>query len=138
MSMDFTSESGSRLYPSGSAWSFFLRLAEEYGWNPAGSVPPEGVQASEWDGGYDSNDGQRVTREDAAAMAAALERVLTDPAGDARQRTVNQKLNEDVRAVAKEKFGIDFPPDDDDDVIPRPEDLAAIVSFLSAGGFRID
>jgi hypothetical protein len=139
MSMDLKSDSGSELNPSGSAWSFYLRLAEAYGWKPAGSLPPEGVKADQWEGAYDTNDGQRVTKEDAVSMAAALDRVLADPNGEAKQREVNRTLNEDVRTLMKELHGIDLPPEEDDDEeIATPEDLRALVTFLRAGSFVVE
>jgi hypothetical protein len=51
------------------------------GWQPAGTLPPE--DGGEWDGGYFSNDGQRVADEDARSLADTLERALPDvPAHD--------------------------------------------------------
>jgi hypothetical protein len=70
------------------AWGNTLRLACMYGWEPAGTRAPRkwGRKGKRppWEGGYDTNDGQRVTDEDAAALADALERALPDvPTHDA-------------------------------------------------------
>lgn len=63
-------------------WAKALELATAYGWKPMGTRPPPGIDFhqldAEWDGGYLTNDGQRVKREDALSLAAALERSLRD------------------------------------------------------------
>ena len=55
-------------------WGAALDLAQLHGWEPAGTLPPE--DAAQWGRGYFSNDGQRVTSEDARVLADALERAL--------------------------------------------------------------
>ena len=61
-------------------WSKALELAGSHGWKPIGTRPPSQVDfyqlGAEWDGGYFTNDGQTVKREDALSLAAALERSL--------------------------------------------------------------
>ena len=142
MSMDLKSESGREINPSGSAWSFFLELAEAYGWKSAGTASPQWKwyqfwkRSRAWDGGYASNDGQTVAREDAAAMADALSRVLADPDGDEKQREVNRKLDEEVRALAKRRYGITLAASKDDS-IAAPTDLQALIEFLRSGSFQI-
>lgn len=73
-------------------WSMTLKLALQHGWKPHGTrmrkdtcrwdkdgnvvwsgMPPGW---SRWRGGYDSNDAQVVTRQDARALAQALQRGL--------------------------------------------------------------
>lgn len=75
-----------------STYPKLLTLAYVYGWTPRWTemdadwyadfynAPREEAErrASSWDGSYFSNDGQWVTREDAAAMAAALDRASSD------------------------------------------------------------
>jgi len=63
-------------------WAKALELARLYGWQPMGTrlapkcnFPAAGV---DWLGTYLTNDGQRVTAEDAFSLAAALERSLND------------------------------------------------------------
>ena len=56
-------------------WRAVLALAEMNGWEPAGTVLEQELG---WSGGYDTNDGQTVTAEDAARLADALERALPD------------------------------------------------------------
>jgi hypothetical protein len=56
-------------------WRAVLALAQMNGWKPAGTVL-EGEAG--WAGGYDTNDGQTVTSEDAAQLADAVEQALPD------------------------------------------------------------
>ena len=61
-------------------WAKALELAGLCGWKPMGTRPPSHLDffqlGAEWDGGYLTNDGQTVKREDALSLAAALERAL--------------------------------------------------------------
>jgi hypothetical protein len=63
-------------------WRLMLAVAELYGWNPVGTkrndVWWDGPVGGEWDGAYLPAVGQLITREDANALAAALERALPD------------------------------------------------------------
>lgn len=63
-------------------WANALELARAYGWKPSGTRPPLQIDfyqlGAEWDGGYLTNDGQIVKREDALSLAAALEKSLDD------------------------------------------------------------
>src|SRR6266700_1978839 len=62
-------------------WGQLLRLAQSYGWVPAGTVLDE--PDVDWNGGYKTNDWQRVTADDARNLADALSLALTDlPADD--------------------------------------------------------
>lgn len=144
--MDLTSDTGMRLNPAAGSWSFYLRLAEAYGWRPLGTQPPEGVRPRRWKGGYDSNAGQRVTREDAAAMADALERVLGDPGAAAKQREIERQLDAEFRELLVRE-GLDFLDDDDageltleepDRALTGVVDVRALIAFLRSGGFRIE
>lgn len=58
-----------------SGWDDVFTLAVLYGWSPQGTVHPD----PDWGGGYFSNDGARVSGDDARNFAAALERALGDP-----------------------------------------------------------
>jgi hypothetical protein len=68
-----------------------LRLALDNGWKPRGTEPPPGFQPEleadglttrPWDPqNYFARKGQRVTDEDAAALAAALEQAMPDVPG---------------------------------------------------------
>ena len=58
------------------AWGKVLSLAYEYGWQPAGTLAPEGND--DWDGSYLSNAGPLVSEIDAAGIGSALSRALAD------------------------------------------------------------
>ena len=56
-----------------------LNAAERHGWEPVGTVPGDDWRdAEEWSGGYFTNDGQRVTKEDALALAIAIEKAVAE------------------------------------------------------------
>ena len=78
---------GGDIWASVFEWGQLLRLAQSYGWVPAGTVLDESNVA--WNGGYQTNDWQRVTTGDARNLADALSRALHDlPADDTRRRSV--------------------------------------------------
>jgi hypothetical protein len=81
MGMDLISAHGGYFTIHHRGWSFLLSLAEAYGWQPAGTLPPLEFSSEEWRGGYFSNDGQLVTSEDAHALAKALQLALDAPEG---------------------------------------------------------
>ena len=66
-------------------WKEVLANASRYGWKPAGTVPPAAPfdldafrpETLTWDDNYTRPLGQIVSPEDAAALAAAVERALT-------------------------------------------------------------
>lgn len=64
------------------AWTKALELARDYGWQPKGTRPPANHDfhklGADWQGTYLTNDGQVVSAEDAARLAAALGRSLED------------------------------------------------------------
>ena len=138
MSFDLTSDSGDELNCSGSAWDFYCWLADAYGWKRAGTMPPTGVAAGEWEGGYSSNDGQRVTAEDATLFASALERNRQDANRAVRQRQVIRQLGAEVRRMALEQDGIELPDESDTEPLPDDADLDQMISFLRKGGFKIE
>jgi len=60
-------------------WATLLRLAWDYGWRPKGTVRPDLWSDRPWNpADYVTCRGQRVRREDAAALAEALETILDD------------------------------------------------------------
>jgi hypothetical protein len=69
-------------------WSRILSLAQFYGWQPMGTLPPfihnlrkpinGGGANGGWDGTYLRNEGQVVQAEDALALADALRQALDD------------------------------------------------------------
>jgi len=47
----------------GMAWGYVLRLARMGGWEPAGTISPSGeIGDPNWEGRYDTNDGQQEDR----------------------------------------------------------------------------
>ena len=56
-------------------WSAVLTLARNNGWEPTGTILEDDP---DWQGHYDTNDGQLVTAVDAGRLADALERALPD------------------------------------------------------------
>ena len=92
MSYDLFNESTSisRTF-SRQSWVKLLELAMRYGWRPMGTCPPSYFDSyklnADWPGVYLTNDGQKVSRVDAFALADALERSLKDIPKD------NAKIN---------------------------------------------
>jgi len=70
--------SGRVFHLNWTGWNFYLELAFEQEWRPAGTVPPDIDNSVECRGGYYSNDGSKVTAEDAIGIAEALEKSLED------------------------------------------------------------
>lgn len=64
-------------------WDLCRGLAEEFGWHPAGTTPPDDWQGS-WDGGYYCNVEQMVEESDARALGEALLRGIANE--EARER----------------------------------------------------
>jgi hypothetical protein len=64
------------------SWAKALELAKIYGWRPLGTCPPSIYDFyhlnADWNGTYWTNDGQVVQREDALALAYALQKSLDD------------------------------------------------------------
>ena len=85
MGMDLTGAGGTERF-NVTSWCKVLELAFEYGWRPAGTQAPTFQQADDgtaetakdWSGTYLTNDYQRVGDEDAANIAEALRRALSD------------------------------------------------------------
>ncbi len=138
MSFDLKSDSGAELTCGSSTWDFYCWLADDYGWQRAGTIAPQGVPAHDWNGGYSSCDGQRVTPEDAAQLATALDRSLHDPERAVRQREVIRRLNAEVRRMALELEGVELPDESNSEPLPEDRDLDELIRFLRQGGFRIE
>ncbi len=132
MGMDLVSESGAEFRVTGSGWAYYLNLAKEYGWNPEGTERPQGASSSrKWSGHYDSNEGQRVSKRDAAAMALALEAALADPNRAARGAALAERLIAAVRA-ATGASSYTMRVDGDDSAY-----LRSLIEFLRGGSFEI-
>ena len=77
MGYDLQNDRGEFRFSNG-AWAFYLSIAKLYGWKPAGTLPPDGIEPRDRDGHYLSNDGQYVGTDDADRLAAALQAALYD------------------------------------------------------------
>ncbi|MCA1963923.1 MAG: hypothetical protein LDL31_08270 [Prosthecobacter sp.] len=103
------------------SWEAVLELAQEFGWQPAGTKPPRGTRVADWDADdYVSCNGQQMTAPDVAAMADALSKALkkipTKP---------NKPLPKPASKALKEFCGW------------HREGLSDFVSFCKDGAFRI-
>lgn len=130
-------------------WYALLNLANEFGWSPAGCLEMDYTNLawshpdeSSYKGerlGYNSNDGQLVTDSDAANIALALRRALSDPTNPAASSVINFGDEGDVRSVEYQvalakQFMKD--PTSIDDRLP----VSFVREFLALcekGGFRI-
>jgi hypothetical protein len=68
------------------SWIKLLRLAQNYGWQPAGTTISaaelKSMPNGKWDGNYTTNDRQIVSAADAKALASALDRAIKDIPSD--------------------------------------------------------
>jgi hypothetical protein len=142
MGFDLRSESGAETRYSGSAWAMLLNLGQAYGWQPAGTSAPPEIEAAEWEPDvYDTNDGQTVTRQDAANLAEALESLLADPGQGAKQVALSRDLDrlvhkQMVQILGEAKVG---PYMEDPNPLVIPDDtMREFIEFLRQGSFRIE
>src|SRR5437762_2551274 len=82
-------------------WRLMLSMTSVLGWYPTGTLPPEDNVTARWDGRYIPTEGQEMTRADALALAAALERLLDDLPG----AIVNREVKARVLPNALEELG---------------------------------
>lgn len=138
MGFDLTNDRGTYVRFSPIGWGFALTLAESHGWEPEGTTrddPEDTREGSPWSGEYVTNDGQRVSAADAAAIADACERALSDP--DYEQRTL-ALLNEYNATVAEQVPGYTWEPPTRDDVVKFRERLSELISLCREGSFVIE
>ena len=123
-------------------WQRVLDVARAYGWEPAGTDPPDirdqdddpAYDWSGWSGSYTVNEYQHVTAADAESLAEALALALLDiPVGSVIERDAPGVFS-GVRGVDAhaEVKAIDW--------FKRPArraELMALVTFCRAGGFQI-
>jgi hypothetical protein len=97
-------ENGDQARFNSTAWPILLRMAEFYGWKPSGTKCPviyntengSYDEYKDWDGSYLGNNGQKVTDEDAIALATALEKSLDDiPDVETCEKTASYPLGQD-------------------------------------------
>ena len=77
--MEFHSKARGGMHLNESEWRSCFKLAETFGWSPAGTVSTtlqdEDVEQG-WTGLYFTSDWQKVTDDDARSLGMALERAL--------------------------------------------------------------
>ena len=74
--MDLVNDTGERFRFRTAGWGFYLNLAEAYGWNAAGTLPPEKYEGADvWPGEYDWNAGQSVSSADTQALNGSDQRL---------------------------------------------------------------
>jgi hypothetical protein len=120
-------------------WPVLLKLAQAYGWKPAGTRLYIGdgkdiKRVIEWDGNYLDMAGQIVMDEDAASLADALDRALPDiPDHEIPGKWKEQKpdqLSPMLQIVAREIFG------ENETVVAINRDMSALE--LLSGFQKVD
>lgn len=143
MGLDLTSESGAEIRFGGTAWMLYLNLAKAYGWVPRGTLPPPDLRGRPWGGEYDSSDGQIVTKEDAGALGAALERALAAPDRAQKEVDLAVELARHVADAFRKETGVEMTPEE---IKKEAEELATLddaeslrdfVAFCQGGSFSI-
>ena len=97
---------------SATNWNQTLSLARMYGWQPAGTLrppPPFGLAKGypadrAWNGNYDSAHGQCVSREDADALAQALDRIVAFDRGPGLENPGNRRIREFLSSCRRGGF----------------------------------
>jgi hypothetical protein len=145
MGMDLVGANGRPWRFSAMQWGRVLDLAELYGWIPQGTAPPElpdGMRVLRdgevWSGGYGSNDYQRVTADDARALAAALEQALDDLPGAEPVHKLRVLVLPNSRTIRC--WDPDAPLPTAVEVFAGPDarrQLEGFIRFCRAGGFCI-
>jgi hypothetical protein len=110
-------------------WGLLQKLGERFGWKPAGTKSPAGVD--DWGGNYIGKDGQLVTSKDATALASALAKALD-----------NIPQQEAMGGKATSKGGIksiaDVNPIQHFGGRERKKALRDFITFCKMGGFTIN
>jgi hypothetical protein len=91
-------------------WLFYLNFADEYGWQPEGTIPPENHDAEAWHGRYDSKEGQTVSMQDAQALVEALGIAINDKAYEHRVENAYLPLQSDLRKLFSVRSKPEFNP----------------------------
>jgi hypothetical protein len=136
MGYDLKNDRGEELRFSNSGWSLALEIAERHGWNPQGTLAPaDWEEGKEWEGDYDTMDGQRVSAEDAAGLVKALERALADNHFAAKARDTFNELHDQIGGEHPPPGRVEF-------TLEVAEGFRAtlreLIEFTGDCGFRID
>lgn len=106
MTVRLKSNRGKTFETSDEHWSVFLNVAQRFGWQPAGTLPPLAwPQGDVWPGQYATQDGQRVSDDDARALAAVLYEAAR---GDGIARALRDVIGQ--VELAAERSGARRPP----------------------------
>jgi hypothetical protein len=118
--MTLRNNRGEELHLTHYSWRRALRLAERYGWRPAGTHVED---SGRWTGSYFSRAEQMVMAEDAVALAHALEVALPDVPKHDAMKNLRTRLGmlPDVVWFSGETRGM----------------LESFIRFCHVGGFRI-
>lgn len=137
---------------SWTAWAYCLDVAQAFGWQPEGTLPPpdpedhNGPPANDetWDGSYYTNDFQTISDSDAHALAAALDRAIvaltSEQMTDEQHRVLfgDPRMPPNIASMMAEAF----PSDGEVTAQPRPMRdrgvvLGALADRARHGRFRI-
>ena len=131
MSFDLQSEHGDRFRFSANGWGYYLNLATEYGWQAAGTLPPDGMpNPDSWPKEYCINDGQWVSGEDAEALARALQAAFDDSHRIERLTTAAKAESERLSNATGRQCHVRVETNDADYI-------RQMIEFFKKGKFRI-
>ena len=133
MGFDLTNKKGNSIRVSGGHWAVFLLLAETFGWKPEGTKKPANLDESQqWNGRYDSNDGQIVCQNDAIALAKYLH-------GAAINEKLPIALSDVIKFIENQvaSTGIAIPEQMRMKVSDFNEEFSPLLMFLYEGEFEI-
>jgi hypothetical protein len=137
MGVDLCSESGDYSAFGYIGWSMVLELARQYGWQPQGTEPPEGLaNPDDWNGEYESSDGQRVAASDAVALADALVAAVDDPQLHVRVLQMDSEQRQQVQEQVGPELAASFVGVRDFE--EYRECLREFSGFCRKGAFRIE
>ncbi len=105
MSIAVINKKGQFLEFSGHGWTMYLRMAELYGWQPAGTKKPQGYGFfKKWNGCYDVSYRQMVVNNDAANLSMAIKNALNCPEFDNKIREMEKQEKEHVSSKVSEEI----------------------------------
>ena len=162
MGMDLHGEGGTERL-NNTSWYQLLRLASEYGWQPAGTqenedffrmrleasdMPEDEIERTvalsklEWDGDYFFNNYQIVTDDDARGLAEALTRALEELPSDNLLEVYEEKMAVTTN-TGKEIVVATLPSIIADEAKPAhywsgsAARIRGLITFFEAGSFMI-
>lgn len=136
MGYDLRNGRGEEFRFSPSGWTLALEIAERAGWKPEGTLPPANHPVDhDWSGDYFSNEGQRVSSSDAAAMIRALESALSNPEFNAQTKATFDYLQAAFLKLYPKFSPIEFTLSDAAEFGQR---LRALIALARDGGFIIE